>query len=49
MSYPVWAGNVPISLARSAPVPDPALIGGIEVPGYLAADEQSPLGGVFLG
>jgi uncharacterized protein len=31
----VWAGVVPMRLARGEPVPDPALRSGIEVPRYL--------------
>ena len=31
----VWAGVVPVRLLRGAPVPDPALRPGIEVPRYL--------------
>jgi uncharacterized protein len=38
----VWAGVVPMRLARGEPVPDPALRSGIEVPRYLreASDDR---------
>ncbi|MEK7252184.1 MAG: pyridoxamine 5'-phosphate oxidase family protein [Actinomycetota bacterium] len=32
---PVWAGVIPYTLSPGAPVPDPRLAQGIEVPGYL--------------
>lgn len=38
MDWPVWAGNVPFDVVRRAPVPDPALAAGTQLPAYLAAD-----------
>jgi len=35
-ALPVWAGTVPIGLARSAPEPDSRLLPGVELPTYLA-------------
>jgi uncharacterized protein len=32
----VWAGEVPLRLVAGEPVPDPALPGGVPVPGYAA-------------
>ncbi len=33
---PIWAGVIPLRLAASAPIPDPRLIDGVEVPEYAA-------------
>jgi uncharacterized protein len=38
----VWAGVVPMRLARGEPVPDPALRSGIEVPRYLREARDDP-------
>jgi len=35
LSWPVWAGTVPIRLVTGAPVPDPRMDPAIPLPGYL--------------
>lgn len=37
---PIWAGVIPLRLNASAPVPDPRMISGIEVPEYAARYER---------
>ncbi|HJM51187.1 MAG TPA: pyridoxamine 5'-phosphate oxidase family protein [Alphaproteobacteria bacterium] len=35
----VWAGEVPLRQVRDAPISDPRLAAGVEVPGYLPQDD----------
>jgi uncharacterized protein len=35
MGLPVWAGQLPLSLSSAAPVPDPGLMPGVDLPDYL--------------
>jgi len=43
LSLPVWAGVLPLSLEARAPVPDPRLARGIEVPQYVLQFRNSSL------
>jgi nitroimidazol reductase NimA-like FMN-containing flavoprotein (pyridoxamine 5'-phosphate oxidase superfamily) len=39
-ALPVWAGVVPMKLTAQAPIPDPRLIPGIDVPAYVLSTRE---------
>ncbi len=48
-ALPVWAGEIGLRLEPSKPLPDPRLIDGVELPGYVSdwSRPRSPDKGVF--
>jgi hypothetical protein len=41
-ALPIWAGVLPLVTAWDAPVPDPALRAGIDVPAHISGREAAP-------